>query len=77
MILDTRAKLHEMTFVVTGRTLVTALKMDDIITHFKGGLPTSYSVRTVYNDAPISYDDAMRFADQPYFDDIEAHINLI
>ena len=76
-IIDTSAKLHQMLVLVTSKTLVTAHSMDDIIKHFRGGFPLNHSIRTIYDKKPITYDDAMRLADQPYFDDIEAHINLI
>jgi len=77
IIIDTSAKLHQMIVLITGKTLVTAHKMDDIINHFRGGFPVNHSVRTIYDNKPITYDDAMRLADQPCFDDIESHINLI
>ena len=76
-IIDTSAKLHSMVILETGNTLVTATNIDDIIKHFRGGLPVNHSIRTIYDNKPITYDDAMRLADQHCFDHIESHVNLI
>jgi hypothetical protein len=68
---------HTLVILITGNTMVAAKSMDDIIKHFRGGLPVNMAVKTIYSLDPVTYAQAEAFVDLPQFDDIESFINLV
>jgi hypothetical protein len=76
MNIATNAVKYTLIILTSGKTMISARSMDDILNHL-GGMPRCHAVRTIYSYTKPTFEDAEAVADFPDFDHITAHINLV
>jgi hypothetical protein len=72
----TNTPLFTLVILTSGKTMVSAKSIDDILNHL-GGMPRCHAIRTIYSHTEPTFEDAEAVADFPDFDHITAHINLV
>ena len=76
MHIATYALKYSLVILTSGKTMVSARNMNDILKHL-GGMPRCHAVRTIYSHTKPTFEEAEAVADSPDFDHITTHINLV